>query len=198
MPVPAAAPTPVPVVQPAFVHPAHHGEFDAGQPIVWVAVPGTSEYCLTVGSTPGGDDIVNTGPLPPSQTMFAAPSLPADRELFARIYSSVNGRWSHAEVVFRAPADQTPHAALTWPAEGARGVDSERPFNWSRVPWATNYWLTIGTTEGGSDLLNTGPLPAGQSSFAALPPFPAGQTLYARLLTCDGVNWTYTDVTFTA
>jgi hypothetical protein len=37
-----------------------------------------------------------------------------------------------------------------------------------------------------------------QSSFAALPPLPTGTPLHARLLTCDGANWTYADVVFTA
>jgi len=83
-------------------------------------------------------------------------------------------------------------------ATGARGGGRDRPFTWSQVPWATNYWLTVGTTEGGSDVLNTGPLPAGQSNFSALPPLPPNVALHARLLTSDGTNWTYADVTFTA
>jgi hypothetical protein len=66
------------------------------------------------------------------------------------------------------------------------------------VPWATNYWLTVGTTEGGSDVINTGPLPASQSNFSAIPPLPPGVPLYARLLTHDGADWTYVDAIFTA
>ncbi|MDQ1417602.1 MAG: hypothetical protein QOF81_3215, partial [Acidimicrobiaceae bacterium] len=88
--------------------------------------------------------------------------------------------------------------AFTWPLHGQTGVGSDRPFSWSRIPWATNYWLTVGTSEGGSDVLNTGSLPAGQNSFSALPQFPGGVPLYARLLTNDGTNWTYVEVIFTA
>jgi hypothetical protein len=169
---------------------------DATQPFAWAPVPGANEYCLTVGSAPGGDDVFNSGPLRGDQTSLTVPAMPAGRPLFARVYSSVGGHWSHADVGFQAAP--TAEAALTWPAAGQTGVDTGRPFTWSRVPWATNYWLTIGSTPGGSDILNTGPLPAGQSSFAALPPLPAGITLHARLLTSDGTNWTYADVTFTA
>jgi hypothetical protein len=158
-------------------------------------VPGASEYCLTVGTAKGSDDLVNSGPLGPEETSFPVPTLPTGQPLWARIYSAVDGRWSHGEVTFTAASDQ---AEFIWPVNGATGVGSERPFAWSRVPWATNYWVTVGRAEGGSDLLNTGPLPAGQSSFANLPPLPAGITLYARLLTNDGSNWTYVEVTFTA
>ncbi|HEX3538941.1 MAG TPA: hypothetical protein VHT75_00735, partial [Acidimicrobiales bacterium] len=132
----------------------------------------------------------------------ASPAAPVEAE------AAVTARTTAAQPVaaetaptteFVGPVSAAPQQpALTWPVSGTAGVDSSRPFNWSRVPWATNYWLTIGTTEGGSDILNTGPLPAGQTSFAALPPFPPGVPLHARLLTSDGKDWTYADIIFTA
>jgi hypothetical protein len=175
--------------------PADQAEFDTSEPFRWDPVAGAEEYCLTVGTTAGSDDVVNSGPLAPNQTGFQVAALPIVGVLHARLYCRVAGSWSHTDVAFTAVTAQ---AVLTWPADGAAGVDPNRPFSWTRVPWATNYWLTVGTTEGGSDLLNTGPLPAGQTSFAALPPLPPGVPLYARLLTSDGANWTYTQVTFTA
>jgi hypothetical protein len=189
--VPAAPAAPI---QPAFVTPRDQAHVDTAQPFTWVAVGGASEYCLTVGSAKGADDLVNSGPLPAGQTSYQVPSLPAGQSLWARVYCSVDGHWSHADVTFTAAPNQ---AALTFPGDGQTGVGSERPFSWSKVPWAINYWLTVGTAEGGSDLLNTGPLPASQSDFSALPPFPSGATLYARLLTNDGSNWTYADAVFT-
>jgi hypothetical protein len=183
------------VPEPTFITPTNQGQVDTARPFVWSALPGASEYCLTVGTAPGTDDLVNSGPLAAAQTSFQVPALPTGRLLYARIYSAVNGNWGHADVTFSVAPTQ---AALTWPADGAAGVDVGRPFTWSRVPWATNYWLTIGTTEGASDVLNTGPLPAGQTSYSAIPPMPVGVPLHARLLTSDGANWTYADVTFTA
>jgi K(+)-stimulated pyrophosphate-energized sodium pump len=193
-PVTAAAPV-APRSQPVFIFPTDQAQVDPSRPFSWAPVPGASEYCLTVGTARGSDDVVNSGPLAAGQTSYQVPSVPSGRPLWARIYSSVNGQWSHADVTFRAASDQP---AFVWPLQGQTGVRSDRPFSWSRVPWATNYWLTIGTSEGGSDLLNTGSLPAGQTSFSALPPLPTGGPLYARLLTNDGANWTYVEVTFTA
>jgi trimeric autotransporter adhesin len=167
----------------------------AGQPFSWSAVAGASEYCLTVGTAKAADALVNSGPLGPQETSFPVPNLPSGQQLWARIYSAVDGRWSHAEVRFTVASDQP---EFLWPLDGATGVGADRPFAWSRVRWATNYWVTVGTTDGGSDVLNTGPLPASQSSFANLPTMPSGVTLYARLLTNDGSNWTYIEATFTA
>jgi hypothetical protein len=81
---------------------------------------------------------------------------------------------------------------------GQADVGADRPFTWFAVPGATNYWLTIGTSQGGSDLLNSGPLPAEQTTFAALPTLPSGVPLSARLLIHDGEKWTHVDVSFTA
>lgn len=195
-PPPAAAPR-VAAIKPTFVSPTEGQALEAGQPFTWVAVPGASEYCLTVGTTRGGADLLNTGPLTPQQTSFAAPSLPPGQRLWARVYSSVEGRWSHAEITFEVVADE-PQPEFLWPQDGQSGVGIDRPFSWTRVPWAINYWLTIGTTVGGSDLLNTGPLPASQTSYANLPQLPTGMTLYARLLTNDGSDWASFDVAFTA
>jgi K(+)-stimulated pyrophosphate-energized sodium pump len=194
-PAPAPTPAPTPAPAPAFITPTDQAHVDTNQPFAWVAVPGASEYCLTIGSAQGADDLVNSGPLGSQQTSFPVPSLPAGRSLWARIYTSVDGRWSHADVSFSAAPNE---AAFIWPGNGQNDVGSDRPFTWSRVPWATNYWLTVGSTPGGSDVLNTGPLPAGQSSFAAIPPLPPGVPLHARLLTHDGANWTFVDVTFSA
>ncbi len=148
-----------------------------------------------MGTARGSDDLVNTGPLAPNQTSYHVPTLPGGRPLYARIYSAVDGHWSHADISFRAPTAQP---AFTWPTHGQTNVGTDRPFTWSTVAWATNYWVTIGTSEGGAELLSTGTLPAGQSSYANLPPLPAGVPLYARLLTHDGANWTHIDVIFTA
>ena len=180
--------------QPAFIVPTEQGQVDTSQPLSWVPVPGATEYCLTVGTAVGADNLVNSGVLEATQTSFPIPSLPAGQALYARIYCAVNGNWSHTDVSFSAAPSQ---AALIYPATGQVGIDPTRPFTWSRVPWATNYWLTVGTTEGGSDLLNSGPLPPSQNGFAPMPALPPGLVLYARLLTSDGSKWTYVDASFT-
>ncbi|MGH9126257.1 MAG: hypothetical protein ACRDZ8_16255, partial [Acidimicrobiales bacterium] len=192
--IPTAAAAPV-RGKPAFLAPVDHGTLDSNEPFRWTAVPGATEYCITVGTVRGAADLLNTGSLGAGNTSFAATGLPIGQPLWARIYASVGGRWSHSEIGFSVASNQS---EFTWPLEGQRGVGSDRPFSWTQAPWATNHWLTVGSAEGGSDLLNTGPLPANQTSYGNLPAWPPGAVLHARLLTNDGQEWTYVDVTFTA
>jgi K(+)-stimulated pyrophosphate-energized sodium pump len=226
-PAPAAAPTPAPVTgsrgapgsavpaapgrpgvtaatepgtvtgprRPSFLAPLDRSGFDPRQPFQWAAIPGADEYCLTVGTAKGSDDLLNTGPLTPDQTSYTVASLPAGQPLWARIYSAVNGQWRHSDVQFTVGSGR---AGFVWPVNGQAEVGADRPFTWLAVPGATNYWLTIGTSEGGSDLLNSGPLPADQTDFATLPALPSGAALSARLLIHDGEKWTHVDVSFTA
>ena len=93
----------------------------------------------------------------------------------------------------------SPYGVLTNPANGARNVDTTVPFTWSPGQGVDGYWLLIGTSQGGSDQLNTGQLPATTTSYQMAAPLPTGQTLWARLYTVVGGSYDhYQDVSFTA
>jgi hypothetical protein len=68
---------------------------------------------------------------------------------------------------------------------------------WTAIAGATNYQLVVGTSPFGTDLVNSGLLPAGQTAFNVAK-LPAGETLYATVLTQFQGRWTYQAVTFTA
>jgi hypothetical protein len=88
-------------------------------------------------------------------------------------------------------------ALFTYPTNGQQNVDTTKPFTWSTVSGAQGYYLFVGTTPGGYDLVNSGPLPATQSSYS-VPALPTGQTLYARIYTEINGNYnSYEDITFT-
>ncbi|MGI8559439.1 MAG: S8 family peptidase [Solirubrobacteraceae bacterium] len=87
---------------------------------------------------------------------------------------------------------------FTYPTNGQTNVDTTKPFTWSTAPAAQGYYLTVGTTKGGYDVVNSGPIPASQSSYN-VPAMPAGQTLYATLYTELNGNYNnYQQITFTA
>nr|MDQ6938494.1 hypothetical protein [Actinomycetota bacterium] len=91
------------------------------------------------------------------------------------------------------PADR---ASFTRPLDGQANVDTSLPFTWSTIAGAQGYYVTVGTTAGGYDLVNSGALPASQSSLV-VPVLPVGKTLYARVYTL--INGSYNhfqDVTF--
>ena len=89
------------------------------------------------------------------------------------------------------------HATFINPTAGQANVDLTTPFTWTAPPGAQAYILLVGTTAQGSDLLNSGLLPATQTSL--LPPaLPGGRTLYATLLTEVAGAWNFQALTFTA
>jgi HrpA-like RNA helicase len=203
---PAAAAPQTPTIQPTrisprsakpvFTNPSGNGQMEASEPFKWTSVPGADDYRLTVGTTVGGHDLINSGPLGPDVGGCHVPGLFSGQQLHARVWASVNSEWVYADVTFTvAPTQPT----LLWPTNRQADVDTTRPFSWSTVRWATGYWLIIGTVTGGHDLLNTGQLPPTQSSYSPIPRLPSGLRLYARLLASDGTNWTAAaDVVFSA
>src|SRR5205085_2602901 len=87
-------------------------------------------------------------------------------------------------------------AVFVYPTAGAQSVDTTKPFSWTAVSGALAYYLKVGTTRGGSDLVNSGET---QATSWSVPALPAGQTLWARISTKrpDG-TWPFSDVSFTA
>ncbi len=181
----------------AFTYPtAGQTNVDTTQPFTWSTIPSAQYYYLTVGTTQGGYDLVNSGVLPASQSSYGVPALPTGQTLYARIYTLIGGGWNNYQDITFTAAPRA--AAFTYPTAGQTNVDTTKPFTWSTIASAQNYYLTVGTTQGGYDLVNSGVLPASQSSYG-VPALPTGQTLYARIYTLIGGGWNnYQDITFTA
>ncbi len=164
---------------------------DLTRPIQWTTVANAQAYYLYVGSTPGAADLVNTGEV--QQTSFTATNLPFDQTLYARIWTKVAGVWRSVDSTFKQPAPVI--AALTYPVNGAAGVDITQPIRWTAAPNAQAYYLYIGSTAGAKDLLDTGEIQ--QTSLLATS-LPFGSTLHVRLWTKISGAWRYQDSTFTA
>ncbi|MDQ1357724.1 MAG: hypothetical protein QOG44_2097 [Acidimicrobiaceae bacterium] len=170
--------------------------FPSAQPFSWQQVAGGQYYCLTVGTSQGGVDLVNSGLLPANQLSYTVPALPGGQQLWARVYTYVQSTWTWTDVKFSVTGPSM--ATFTRPTAGATNVDTTQPFTWSPVTSAGYYGITVGTTAGGYDLVNTGPLPASQTSLA-VPALPAGRTLWARVYSYIAGSWAhYSDVSFTA
>ena len=169
--------------------------FSTPQSFSWAEGVGGQYYCLTVGTTQGGTDLFNSGLLPAGQLTASVPALPGSQPLWARIYTYTQGTWLYSDVSFTASGPNM--ATFAEPTNGATNVNATQPFTWAGVPSAAYYAVTIGTTQGGSNLANSGPVPAAQTSFQP-PALPSGQTLWARLYSYIGGNWhRHVDISFT-
>ncbi|MDP9074321.1 MAG: Ig domain-containing protein [Actinomycetota bacterium] len=171
---------------------------DTTRAFTWSTIPDAYAYVLWIGTTPGGSELLSSSYLPPSQASFTVPALPSGPTLYATIAALISHGSTIATVAFNAAPGQ---ASLTYPANGQPGIDSTdttRPFRWSTIPQAQGYILVVGTTQYGTNLVNSGILPPTQSSFA-MPILPAGQALYATLLTkVNGAFTRFQAIVFTA
>ncbi len=94
-------------------------------------------------------------------------------------------------------------ATLTYPADGQTNTDTTVPFTWTPLPQAQGYYLIVGTTLYGADLLNSGILPPTQTTLNAAAlntaALPAATTLHATLYSEINNTWTsYQATTFNA
>ena len=169
---------------------------DTSRPFTWNGVATAQGYILVIGTTPYGHDLVNSGVLPPGQTAFNIPELPTGKPLYASLLTESYGTWTLAQsLTFTAAAG---HATFTNPMNGQSNIDTTKTFSWSPVAGAQGYIVAVGTTPNGTDLVNSGILPAGQTSLA-MPDLPSGRTLFATLLTkVNGAFTRYQAISFTA
>ena len=168
-------------------------QVDTSRPFSWTLIPAATYYYLAVGTTVGGYDLVASGLLPPTQSTYVAPALPQGRTLYGEVLTYINGGWLGQDITFTtAPS----HATFTYPVDGQTAVDNANPFIWTSSPGATYYYLAVGTTVGGYDLVASGLLPPSQTSYA-VPALPVGRTLYAQILTYAYSAWTSQSITFT-
>jgi hypothetical protein len=167
-------------------------------PLTWAGIPGADGYALAVGTHPNGTDVFSTFGLPPSQTSYLPPrALPSGVTLYAAVLTSVHNQWTRAQTIAFTAAPGA--ATFVYPADGQLGVDTTKAFTWSPIPQAQAYYVLIGTTRFGADVVNSGVLPANLSSYLLPTAPPYNVTVYATIFTEVNGTWTrYTDVSFSA
>lgn len=187
----------VPVDEATFTYPTNGlVGVDVHQPFQWTGVPSASAYDMVIGTSPQGAQLFNSGVLPASQTSIQVPALPFGEPLYATLLTQKGGRFTSFQGIEFSVAPVG--ASFTYPHNGDNGVDTTKPFSWTDVLGVKGYTLTIGTTPGADDVLDSRILPATQSSLdtGALPP---GVPLYAALRTeANGIFGPPQSIVFTA
>src|SRR5579884_2612449 len=139
-----------------FIYPINGQQnVDTTIPFSWTPIPGSTVlgYYLYVGTSVGAKDLINSGVI--QATSRTVSGLPVGVTLYARIYTQTTSGWLSQDITFTAaPAKST----FIFPLDGRQNVDTTTPFQWTATPGALAYNLNLGTTAGGSDLLNTGPI----------------------------------------
>jgi pseudomonalisin len=167
----------------------------ASTTFTWSAGPsGTTGYYLWIGTSPGALNLVNIGPLPGTS---ATVNLPTNGStIYVRLWTVINGTtFVYNDYTYTA-ASAAAAATITSPAPGSTLTSASTTFTWSAGPsGTTGYYLWIGTSPGGLNLVNIGPL-SGPSATVNLP--TNGATVYVRLWTViNGTTYVYNDYTYT-
>ncbi len=157
----------------------------------WTAGTGVSGYFLWVGTTFGGHDLVNIGQLSLTSATVNLPTNGAS--IYVRLWSVVNGKPSKYSDYTYKEANISP-AAMTSPLNGSTLASSSATFTWTAGTGVSGYFLWVGTTFGGHDLVNIGQLGL-TSATVNLP--TNGAPIYVRLWSVvNGKPSKYSDYTY--
>jgi hypothetical protein len=123
--------------------------------IRWNAIEGVPGYIISIGTTPGGTDIVN-GRSVGSATGYIPPlGLPDTSQVYVTLTLFFFDRHniSCPSTSFRTVdvVDTPSCTALRNPVNGAINVNVGNNIVWNYAPTATNYRLSLGTSEGATD-----------------------------------------------
>ncbi|NAS11262.1 T9SS type B sorting domain-containing protein [Poritiphilus flavus] len=126
--------------------------------ISWSAVEGINGYILSIGTTPGGTEILNERPVGSATTYTPPLGLPENTQIYVTITLfffdrpdiTCNTETFRTEDITTAPLC----TSLRNPLNNATDVNVGTNIVWNYAPTATDYRLNIGTTPGGNDILN--------------------------------------------
>jgi phosphodiesterase/alkaline phosphatase D-like protein len=166
---------------------------DAATAFVWNAGRGVSEYWLSVGSTVGGKDFYDGSQ---GQSLGRTVTLPTDGDdVYVTLQSMINGTWRANNYVYTT-ANTTAKAVLTGPvANGGVLSNGAATFTWNAGSGVSEYWLSVGSAAGGTDLYD-GDQGLALSHTVTLP--TSGEAVYVTLRSMINGLWLSNSYTFSA
>lgn len=153
-----------------------------------------STFVLSLGTTPGGNNLVNrrtSGIITSFNPEFG---LPEESDIYMNIIliredqTSIECNYTFSTKIIEENPECT---TLSTPLNGSTGVPNNTALSWAYAPRSTGYRISLGTSPGGTDLINDqdlgnirsfdppGNLPADQKIYVTLTP-------YNRLGTAQG------------
>ncbi len=152
--------------------------------ITWEAVEGVPGYIISIGTTPGGVDIVEERSVGSALGYIPPLGLPDNSLIYVTLTlfffdqpNSICQSWSFRTTdVTEAP----PCTTLRNPVDGAINVNIANNIVWNYAATATNYRLSVGTAPGGTDLIDN-IMTGNVLSYDPLSDLPADTDIYVRV-----------------
>ena len=125
--------------------------------LTWTAIANADGYFVTVGTSSGGNDILDNEDV--TGTTFNLPAdLPENMEIFVTIipYNGVGNATGCTEESFTTEtlASIPNCTTLTSPFNGSTDVSIATDLTWTAIANADGYFVTVGTSSGGVDILD--------------------------------------------
>ncbi|EAR14932.1 T9SS type B sorting domain-containing protein [Robiginitalea biformata] len=153
--------------------------------IQWTAVTGVTAYSLTIGTTPGGTEVLPLTSVGLATSYAPARGLPDNQEIFVTLYifNLTQGTTPCTSFSFTTEDVTTAPGCtvLLSPTDGSRNVPVGTDIRWAYSPTATSYTISIGTSPGGSDLVDGATV---DDALRFVPPadLPEEQDIYVRVV----------------
>ncbi|MEY8021235.1 T9SS type B sorting domain-containing protein [Muriicola sp. SD30] len=155
--------------------------------ISWNQVPNVPGYIISLGTTPGGTDILDQRFVGSATTYNPPLGLPENTLIYVTItlFDFQNGNLEipcASESFTTAPITQIPACAqLSIPSDGQIDVNPATNLSWNYVPGAIGYRLTLGSSSGAGDLLPTTDL-GNTLTYNPLVEFPPNSVVYVNII----------------
>ncbi|TXF77639.1 T9SS type A sorting domain-containing protein [Chryseobacterium sp.] len=122
--------------------------------ITWNAVSNATGYRIKVGTTPGGSDVLNSVDVGNVTTYTFSTPLAYNKQHYYTVtsYNGANPSVGCSENTFTTK--NIPCPTVTAPTANAAGLSTTPTITWDAVNGATGYRLSVGTTPGGTNILN--------------------------------------------
>ncbi|MFC4095192.1 BspA family leucine-rich repeat surface protein [Euzebyella saccharophila] len=155
----------------------------------WNVVGNADGYYVTVGTTSGGNDILDNEDV--TGSTFDLPNdLPENTRIFVTLvpYNAVGDATGCTEEFFTTETLPTVPACtqLSNPLNGATETSISTDLSWNTIANADGYYLTVGTTSGGNDILDNEDVSGTTFDLAA--DLPENTEIFVAIVPYNGVG----------
>ncbi len=155
--------------------------------ISWNSVTGVPGYLISIGTSPGANDIQDNLSVGSATTYTPPLGLPEDSDIYVTItlffFDPDIENIVCTEEMFRTQDVTTAPscAVITTPANGSPNVNGGTPILWEYAPTATSYTISIGTSLGGQEIV---PLTNLGNTLSYNPPddLPENTTIFVQVI----------------
>ena len=152
--------------------------------ISWEAVVGVTGYIISIGTSPGDTDLVNEQQVG-NDTSFTPPQgLPENTTVYVTLtlfFFNQDNIVCPSQAFSTELITELPGCTQLWsPPQGATNVNVGASVSWNYAPKATGYRLSLGTTAGGTEILNNQDL-GNVFSYNPTPDLPFDTQIFATV-----------------